>query len=78
MIGLMVLLLTFFWAGEYGFSTVGVGVILGNGCRIQGQNYVALLQYYSRRVKQQQGFTTVIRLYVHNVLGLPSGTITMV
>ena len=29
---------------EYGFSTVGVGAILGNGCGIQGQNYVALLQ----------------------------------
>ena len=44
MIWLMVALLTFFWGGEYGFSTVGVGVILGNGCGIQGQNYVALLQ----------------------------------
>ena len=33
------------WAnGEYGFSTVGVGVILGNGCGFQGQNYVKLLQ----------------------------------
>ena len=30
--------------GEYGFSNVGVGVILGNGWAIQGQNYVALLQ----------------------------------
>ena len=29
---------------EYGFSTVGVGAILGNGYGIQGQNYVALLQ----------------------------------
>ena len=33
-----------FWRDvEYGFSTVEVGAILGNGCRIQGQNYVALL-----------------------------------
>ena len=46
MIGLMVVLLTFFFGGgdEYGFSNVGVGVILGNGCGIQGQNYVTLLQ----------------------------------
>ena len=40
----MVVLLTFFGAGEYGFSTVGVGAILGNGLGIQGQNYVKLLQ----------------------------------
>ena len=33
-----------FCDGEYGFSTVGVGTILGNGCGIQGQNYAALLQ----------------------------------
>ena len=33
--------LTFLWDGECGFSTVGVGVILGNGCGIQVQNYVA-------------------------------------
>ena len=33
-----------FWVGEHGFSTVGVGAILGNGCGILGQNYVALLQ----------------------------------
>ena len=51
MIGLMVVRLACFWAGEYGFSTVGVVAILGNGCRIQWQNYVAL-------VKRQQGFTT--------------------
>ena len=45
MIGLvMMVLLTFFWDGEYGFSTVAVGAILGNGYGIQGQNYVALLQ----------------------------------
>ena len=36
--------LTFLWDGECGFSTVGVGVILGNGCGIQVQNYVASLQ----------------------------------
>ena len=40
----MVVLLTFSCDGEYGFSTVEVGVILGNGCRIQGKNYIALLQ----------------------------------
>ena len=50
MIGLMVILLTLFWDGECGFTTVGV-VILGNRCGIQGQNYVALLQHYSRGVK---------------------------
>ena len=44
MIGLMVVLLTYFWDVEYGFSTVRVGSILGNGFGIQEQNYVALLQ----------------------------------
>ena len=45
MIGLvMMVLLTFFWDGQYGFSTVAVGAILGNGYGIQGQNYVSLLQ----------------------------------
>ena len=34
----------FFGGGVLGFSTVGVGAILGNGCGIQGQNYVTLLQ----------------------------------
>ena len=37
-------LLTPFWKCEYGFSTVGVGTVLGNECEIQGQNYGALLQ----------------------------------
>ena len=37
-------LLTFFGSGEYGFSNVGVGAILGNGHGIQVQNYVILLQ----------------------------------
>ena len=32
-----------FWDGEYGFSTVRVGAILGNGRGTQGQNYVLLL-----------------------------------
>ena len=41
-------LLTFFWDGEYGFSTVGVGTILGNGCGIQRQNYFPLLQRSDR------------------------------
>ena len=44
MIRLMVVLLTFFEVGEYGVSNVGVGVISGNGCGIQRQNYVTLLQ----------------------------------
>ena len=36
-------LLTFWRNVEYSFSTVEVGAILGNGCGIQGQNYIALL-----------------------------------
>ena len=53
MIGVMVVLLTFFYAW-YGFSSMGVGwgwggvgwgsAILGNGYGVQGQNYVVLLQ----------------------------------
>ena len=36
MMGLMLVLLTFYWgAVEYGFSAMGVGVILGKGCGIQ-------------------------------------------
>ena len=37
-------LLTFFWCGEYGFSTVGVGVTLRKGCGIQGRNFLSLFQ----------------------------------
>ena len=48
----MVVLLTFCWDGQCGFSTVRVGVILRNGCGIQGQNYVAVLQ--DSRVSLQQ------------------------
>ena len=33
-----------FWDDEYGFSAMGVGAILGNGCGIQRQNYVTLVQ----------------------------------
>ena len=44
MIGLMVVLLTLFWNGECGFSTVGVDVVLGNVCGVQGQNYIPSLQ----------------------------------
>ena len=51
MIGLMMVLLTFFWDGEYGFNTMGVGTILGNGCGMQGQNYVPLLQGSETNVK---------------------------
>ena len=39
MIGLMVVLLTFFGGGpggKYGFSNMGVGDILRRGCGIQG------------------------------------------
>ena len=36
--------LTYFWDDEYGFSTMAVDAILGNGCGIQGQNHVALFQ----------------------------------
>ena len=43
MIGLMVILLKFFRDDEYGFSTVGIGAILWNGCGIQRKNYVALV-----------------------------------
>ena len=43
MIGLIVVLLAFFWVW-YGFSTVVVGLILWNGCGIQGQNFLELLQ----------------------------------
>ena len=58
-IGLTVVLLTFFWNGECGFSTAGVGVTQGNRCGIQGQNYVPSLQGSKVTV-----FTTVIGLYV--------------
>ena len=34
----------FFGCGECGFSTVEVGVILRNGCEIQGRNFLELLQ----------------------------------
>ena len=45
MIGLKVVLLTFFLGCvEYGSSAVEVGLILWNGCRIQGQNLLELLQ----------------------------------
>ena len=46
MIGLIacLCLLAFFWCGEYGFSTVGVGVILRDGCGTRGQNFLELLQ----------------------------------
>ena len=43
MIGLMVILLTFFGGGEYVFSNVRVAILI-NGCGIQGQNYGTLLQ----------------------------------
>ena len=40
----MVVLLTFFGAGEYSFSNVRVGASLGNECGIRGQNYFTLLE----------------------------------
>ena len=30
--------------GECSFTSMGVDAILGNGCEIRGQNYIALLQ----------------------------------
>ena len=41
-----------FLHGQYGFSSVGSCCFLGNGCGIQGQNYVAWLQ----RSKMPVGF----------------------
>ena len=58
-----------------------VGVIVGNGCGIQGKNYVALPRRYSRGVKRLQDFTTltaVVGLYLQNVIGLPTNTVTVV
>ena len=67
MIGLMVVLLTFFrgwWTGEYGFSNLGVDAILGNGCGIQGQNYAELLQGCEMTAE----FTAQIGFFVYNIL----------
>ena len=46
MIGLIAwwCLLALFWCGEYGFSTVEVGVILRDECGIEGRNFLKLLQ----------------------------------
>ena len=44
MIGLMVVLLMFFWMESMVLLLWGVDAILGNGYGIRGQNYVALLQ----------------------------------
>ena len=43
MIGLMVVMLTFFYR-EYGFTSMGVDAILGNEYGILGQNSVVLLK----------------------------------
>ena len=57
MIRLMVALLIFFGGdGEYGFSTVVVGAILGNERGIQSK----IILHYSQGVKWQQGFMTGI------------------
>ena len=53
-----------FWNVESCFITVGVGVILGNGRGIQGQNYVPSLRWSKATVGFQTGFTAVIELYV--------------
>ena len=37
-----------FWDSEYGFSTMGVGTILGNGRGIHGQNYVHYRNWFLR------------------------------
>ena len=44
MIGLMVVLLTFFWMVSMVLLLWGVGAILGDGNGVQVQNYIALLQ----------------------------------
>ena len=62
MIGLMMILL-FEGYGEYGFSTVGVGVILGMGVEFKGN----IMVNYSRGVKWQQGFTTRIRFWAYDL-----------
>ena len=67
----MVVLLTFFGDGEYGFSTVGVGAILGNGCGIQGKNYVELLQG-SEMTAGFHNMNWILGIY--NVLGYGLGT----
>ena len=41
---MVVLAGVFFGGGEYGFSTVGVRVILQNGCGIQGPDFLDFLQ----------------------------------
>ena len=41
---MVVLAGVFFCCGKYGFITVEVGVILQNGCGIQGQNFLEFLQ----------------------------------
>ena len=64
MIGLMVILLTFFGGGEYVFSNVRVAILI-NGCGIQGQNYGTLLQ----GSEMTAGFTTKIGFSVYNALG---------
>ena len=66
MIGLMVVLLTFVGGGEYSFSKMRVGAILGNGCGIQGQNYVTLPQESEMTT---EFFTTGIKFYVYIGLG---------
>ena len=43
-IGLMVVLLTLFFSWWVWFYLWSVDAILGNGCGVEGQNYVVLLQ----------------------------------
>ena len=52
---------------------MGVGVILRNGCGIQRQNFLELLQE-----SELVGVTAGIRLSVYNVLGLPLYIVTLV
>ena len=52
--------------GEYSFSNMRVGAILGNGCGIQGQNYVTLSQESEMTT---EFFTTGIKFYVYIGLG---------
>ena len=52
--------------GECCFSTVGAGVILENR---GGIHEFKIMKHCSSGAKRQQGFTTVVELYVHNIIG---------
>ena len=56
MIGLMVVLLTCFLHGEYGFAYRKLMLFKGMGMEVQDK----IMLYYFREVKYEQGFTTGI------------------